>query len=299
MQNSSDVEEFLRIVGGFVKRKTSFYAKPDAEKKIQKVFREFVTRSAGVKAGFLGASKPKAAAPAPVAPAPKAAPAPAAAKAEPAPVKVDPAVASSSSMQPSTAPSDNALDGEPPSQQAVEDAPEETGTGLTPNVGNGLDLETYSWTQTLGDVTLVVPVPAGTRGKACDVVISKRKLRVGVKGQEAVLDGALHKDIVEDECFWNCDGSVIEVTLCKREGMCWWTTVVEGEPVVNTQKVEPENSKLGDLDGETRQTVEKMMFDQRQKQMGKPTSDEQNKQDMLKKFMAAHPEMDFSNAKVM
>ncbi|CAG5884037.1 unnamed protein product, partial [Menidia menidia] len=71
--------------------------------------------------------------------------------------------------------------------------------------------------------------------------------------------------------------------------------VIEGQ-LYNEVKVE-ESSWLIDDGKVVTVHLEKMMYDQRQKSMGLPTSEEQKKQDILKKFMAQHPEMDFSKAK--
>jgi len=160
----------------------------------------------------------------------------------------------------------------------------------------------YKWSQTLSEAMVIVPIPDHIRSRDIECTISKTHLMFKIKGQQPLIDGELYKPVKVSDSGWQIEeskeGKAVVIDLSRVNKMEWWKCVIIGHPEVDTTKLEPENSKLGDLDDDTRGIVQKMMFDQRQKQMGLPTSDELNKQDVLNKFMAQHPEMDFSNVKM-
>lgn len=168
-----------------------------------------------------------------------------------------------------------------------------------PLPGNGGVGPGYSFTQTLNEVTVTVLIGKGTPAKMVDCVVGDKHLKVGLKGADCIIDGDLYAEIRADESFWSVDRDegTMTLQLDKSEQNSWWPCVIKGHPEIDLQKVIPDNSKLSDLDGETRSMVEKMMYDQRQKAAGLPTSEEQEKAKILEKFKMQHPEMDFSNAK--
>eukprot|EP00573_Skeletonema_grethae_P010987 CAMPEP_0201695414 /NCGR_PEP_ID=MMETSP0578-20130828/7373_1 /ASSEMBLY_ACC=CAM_ASM_000663 /TAXON_ID=267565 /ORGANISM="Skeletonema grethea, Strain CCMP 1804" /LENGTH=366 /DNA_ID=CAMNT_0048181259 /DNA_START=29 /DNA_END=1129 /DNA_ORIENTATION=+ len=190
--------------------------------------------------------------------------------------------------------------------QETEKEEEEEEDNSPPPIGNGGTIDgKYVWTQTLQELTINIPLPENTRGRDLNVVISKKHLKVGFakknkNNNDFIVNDNLTKPIIVDDSLWTIeDGNRLVLTLQKSNQMEWWDAPCQSDfPKINIQKVQPENSNLSDLDGETRQTVEKMMFDQRQKALGLPTADEQKKLDILEKFKASHPEMDFSNAKI-
>lgn len=171
-----------------------------------------------------------------------------------------------------------------------------------PGLGNGgTEPGKYVWTQTLSEVNVTVPLPENTRGKDLNVTIARTSLKVGMKKDkgEFIINAPMTKPVIVDDSFWTVeDGNRLVINLQKSNQMEWWDSVCQGHKAIDIKKINPENSSLGDLDGETRKTVEKMMFDQRQKAMGLPSSDEQTKLDAIEGFKKAHPEMDFSNAKM-
>ncbi|KAI5459205.1 HSP20-like chaperone [Mariannaea sp. PMI_226] len=161
----------------------------------------------------------------------------------------------------------------------------------------------YKWTQIISELDITFTVPGNLKSRDLAISIKKQSLSAGIKGQEPIISGDLPHAVVVDDSTWtlstNADNTkTVEIHLDKANKMEWWAHVVTSAPKIDVTKIQPENSKLSDLDGETRGMVEKMMFDQQQKEKGMPTSDEQKRLDMLKRFQEQHPEMDFSKAKI-
>lgn len=121
--------------------------------------------------------------------------------------------------------------------------------------------------------------------KSRDVVVelTKKHCKVGLKGHPLVIDDDLCADIKHADMLWVLEKNCVVITFEKIAQMNWWDRLVVSDAPLSTRKINPEPSKLSDLDGETRSMVEKMMYDQKQKELGLPTSDDQKKQDVLKK----------------
>ncbi|WFC99495.1 helicase [Malassezia yamatoensis] len=135
----------------------------------------------------------------------------------------------------------------------------------------------YRWTQALDHVEVVVPVPEGTRGKQVQLSLQRTRMRLEVHGMTLVevgdmlIQGQLSKPIRPDECTWTIDdGQVLNLHLEKANPNEWWAHVLTHDPPIDTTKIKPEDSKLSDLDGETRVMVERMMIENRQKQLHRP-----------------------------
>ena len=137
----------------------------------------------------------------------------------------------------------------------------------------GASNERYSWSQTIHDVTILIPVPSSTKGKNVDCSIESNHLRVGLRGNTPILDvtivlhyyveGTTFQRIKVDDSVWTLEGEgdnrVIRVELEKNEGDHWWPFVIEGEKEIDVSQINPPPVTVDSLEGSLRTQVEKMM----------------------------------------
>lgn len=110
----------------------------------------------------------------------------------------------------------------------------------------------YSWSKGSGDdaddsqdIRVVVPIEETIKAKDCDIKITKKTLKVGIKGQEPIIDDALWKECDPEESNWEIDRDggkrCIILTLHKKAKFDAWEYLVKCEDIpadtTVTQKV--------------------------------------------------------------
>ena len=129
-------------------------------------------------------------------------------------------------MSQQDSPAENSTSELLPTSDAKAEEGNDSDDGEPPLIGNGLKTDTYSFTQTLGDLTLNIFIPSHIKGKDLTVDYTQKKLKVLINGQDPIINGELCEKIIVDETLWTIDTidgqKVVQITFDKADKMKWW-----------------------------------------------------------------------------
>ncbi|RXG69161.1 NudC domain-containing protein 3 [Armadillidium vulgare] len=153
---------------------------------------------------------------------------------------------------------------------------------------NGAKLDKYSWTQSVDDVDLRIPVIQKiTKGNQID----KKHLKVEAQlldsnENEILIEGDLLHDVRVDDCVWLlCPGQHIAILLEKIEEKLWDRCLTHETPIDITKIVaEREYHSLPDED---KIQIEKVIADVQKKERGEPTIAQAKMESILRKAWVA------------
>ncbi|GBG34186.1 Nuclear movement protein nudC [Hondaea fermentalgiana] len=157
-----------------------------------------------------------------------------------------------------------------------------------PLAGNGGVTDRYYWTQNLEELTIYLDIAANVSAKQIECKITQKGLYVARKDTNKVFlegDFPSPERVRTDECFWSLErnkdatSSTLIISLAKSRET-WWDAILQGEPEIDTTQVDS-TRRMEEYDEATQATIRKVMFDQRQKSQGLPTSDELAKDQIL------------------
>ncbi|XP_057310356.1 nudC domain-containing protein 3-like [Hydractinia symbiolongicarpus] len=156
---------------------------------------------------------------------------------------------------------------------------------------NGGKTDRYTWSQSISDVDILIPVPSFVKkSKDLSIDIKPEHLKVRLKKNlpadcklkdNLLIEGDLTNRIICEDSLWSLTpGEQISINLEKAQQK-WWTAVIVGDAEIAREDIDT-TQHVHEFDTQTQADIRKVMYDQQQKMMGKPTSDEQKTHDLLK-----------------
>ena len=157
---------------------------------------------------------------------------------------------------------------------------------------NGGRTSKYSWSQSITDVDLKIPIPPFLKtSKELSIEIRSQSINVSLKkdppadsglDSKVLLAGTLKEKIRCDESLWSLiPGEHIAINLEKFHQK-WWDGLLDGDDEIDRSSIDT-TQHVHDFDEQTQCDIRKVMYDRDQKMMGKPTSEEQKTHSLLEK----------------
>ncbi|XP_012536088.2 nudC domain-containing protein 3 isoform X2 [Monomorium pharaonis] len=148
---------------------------------------------------------------------------------------------------------------------------------------NGAVRENYVWTQTLGDLDVLVKIPEHIKASKDTIKVDLSSNKIKIKGKpsassadsewETIFSGTLSFKIRRDESIWSIEaGKQISIHLEKAVER-WWEGLVNEEPKIDLNKIDC-TKHFDDMAPEEQMKVQELMWNHQQKMLGKPTSEQ-------------------------
>ncbi|XP_076623240.1 nudC domain-containing protein 3 isoform X2 [Colletes latitarsis] len=164
---------------------------------------------------------------------------------------------------------------------------------------NGAVRENYTWSQSIGDLDVLIKLPSCIKtAKDLRVDLESKEIKIEartstfVENQESrdsrnsewttIFVGEFSFKIRKDESVWSLvPGKHISIHFEKASER-WWEALVVGEPKIELNKIDCSRN-LDEMGLEEQMKVQELMWNQQQKFLGKPTSEQIKMEKILKK----------------
>lgn len=145
---------------------------------------------------------------------------------------------------------------------------------------NGSSFEKYCWSQSYNEVDLFLKLPENVKSRDLIVQSTSKAINVKLKDGTKLLDGELCKACKLDP-IWSVDNNELQIHFEKVKEI-WWDCFITSEPKLDISKIDC-TKPIEDLPEDAQAKIQELQWNQEQKRLGLPTSDEIKNLETLKK----------------